>query len=561
MARGLGRSDAGGDRVRTYGHLDHDERGWIVADLEPHVAIKLKANFAEVPKHSRGPFRFPATPLKSAELMWFTARYPMTASADTLRALRRLNAQFDADQAEVGRIYGADYTPPPLVGLKPGQAIREHQARNVALLDKFGGLLCADEVGEGKTYTAAAACLLPGSLPATLVVPPHLAIQWQEKLEEFTTLTTCVVKWTKPYELPPVDVRIFSYTQLAGWIDVLELLGTGLCCFEEMHELRHGRDTHKGRAAARLVEVSRKRLGLTATPIFNYGPEIYSVLEYLRPEVLGDFGDFQREWCNGGLVSDPAALGMYLREQHAMTRKLGDGPKPNRLVQTIDYDAAELESIEAFAHQMAVTASTGTFEERGQATRMLDLRVRHATGVAKAPYVAKYVRVLVEAGEQVVLFGWHRDVYDIWLEALSDLGCAMYTGTESPAEKNKSKHRFMDGSARVLIMSLRSGSGLDGIQHFASTCVFGELDWSAEQHKQCIGRLNREGQRCWPEQVNAIFLVADDGSDPPMMTVNGLKASQSHGIIDPGLKREAGGGDTAGFKALVARYLKKGVAA
>src|SRR6185369_11409779 len=113
---------------------------------------------------------------------------------------------------------------------------------------------------------------------------------------------------------------------------------------------------------------------------------------------------------------------------------------------------------------------------------------RHETGVAKAPYVAKFVRLLVEAGEPVVLFGWHRDVYDIWLEELSDLGVAMYTGTEGPAEKNRSKARFLDGSARVLIMSLRSGAGLDGIQQAGATCVFGELDWSPAMHTQCIGR-------------------------------------------------------------------------
>lgn len=388
-------------------------------------------------------------------------------------------------------------------------------------------------------------------------MPPHLAIQWREKLEEFTTLSCHVVTKTRPYELPPVDVRIFGFTQLAGWIDVLKYLGTGLAAFDEGHELRHGTSTQKGAAAFALCEVSRMRMMLTGTPIFNYGSEIWNVMRFVRPEVLGGYDDFYREWCNGSTVRDPEALGTYLRDQHALTRERGGEPLPNRVVQDIDHDAAQLASIEDFAQRMAQIAMHGSFEERGQAVRMLDLRVRHETGVAKAPFVAKYVRVLVEAGEQVVLFGWHREVYDIWLAALGDLGVAMYTGSESAAEKNRSKHAFMDGSARVLIMSLRSGAGLDGIQHCASTCVFGELDWSPAMHDQCIGRLNREGQKAWADggQVNAVFLVANDGSDPPMQAVLGLKASQAHHIIDPGLGPQKGGGDAKPFEALIQRYL------
>jgi hypothetical protein len=171
------------------------------------------------------------------------------------------------------------------------------------------------------------------------------------------------------------------------------------------------------------------------------------------------------------------------------------------------------------------------------------------------------VRLLVEAsGEPVVLFGWHRDVYDIWLDALEDLGCVMYTGTESPTQKAQAQQRFLAGEAKVFIMSLRSGAGLDGLQHVARRCVFGELDWSPAMHDQCIGRLNREGQRCWPEPVEAIFLTADDGSDPPMMEVLGIKASQAHHIVDAGLGPHRRVSDRKPIEKLIERYLG-GVAA
>src|SRR3546814_6387862 len=102
----------------------------------------------------------------------------------------------------------------------------------------------------------------------------------------------------------------------------------------------------------------------------------------------------------------------------------------------------------------------------------------------------------------------------------------MYTGSETTGQKDREKQRFLDGDTDVLIMSLRSGAGVDEIQHRCSTGVFGELDWSPGIHQQCIWRLDRDGQK---NPVTAFFLVTDDGSDPPMMEVNGIKArSEEH---------------------------------
>lgn len=553
--------------TRTYGRLDLTDMGWRISALEPHVAIRLKANFPGVPKWSTGPFILPATDVTCADLAWFVSRYPLEASAPVLERLEAGRAGHEATLAEVGRIFSTAYEPRRFAGLKAGQEVRLHQARNAELLERFGGLLCADEIGEGKTYTGGACLLIPGALPATIVCPPHLKGQWREKLSSFVDLDVHVVKGTRPYQLPPVDVRIFGFTQLAGWIDVLELLGTGLTIFEEGHALRRGPGTlhqpvAKGKAALKLAECSRLKLMLTGSPIFNYGEEIWQLMRYVRPEVLGDEGDFRREWCQGRIVQDPEALRTFLIDQHAMTRKRGQGPKPNVIVETVPHDAERLEGVEDLARELAVRATTGSYIERGQAVRDLDMRMRMETGIAKAPYVAKFVRMVVEAGEKVMLFGWHREVYDIWLQALSDLGCVMYTGSESPAQKARSKARFMAGEARVFIMSLRSGEGVDDLQHHASTAIIGELDWSPKVHDQCIGRLNREGQPRWAEEggrVDAIYLVAADGSDPPIMETLGVKASQAHGIVDGGKAERHS--DIKPMEKLVERYLRGRVAA
>jgi len=545
--------------VRTYGGLSLVADTWIMGGLDPHVKIKLKALFPQIPKGAGGPYRFANTPVRAADIAWFESRYPLAMSSEDRGTLERQVTRNAVAAAEIERIRTDPYTPPLFAGLREGQTVREHQGRAVAQLERVDGLLVGDEVGEGKTYTTGAACLLPEALPAVIVCMPHLKEQWAKKLREFTTLKIEVLKGTKPYPLPEADVRILGYSQLSGWADVLEASPIGLIAFDEMQELRRGEAADKGKAALRLADRARFRLGLTATPIYNYGDEIWQVMRFLRPDVLGEQNDFLREWCtalgNGKhKVNDPRALGTYLRDCNAFTRKTKDGVRPSIVIREIEHSDAALARIEDVARDLAHIASTGAFTERGEAVRELDMRVRQATGIAKARSVAQAVRVMVEAGEPVVLFGWHREVYNIWLSYLSDLRPAMFTGTETPKAKEAALEAFVGGKTKLLIMSLRSGAGVDGLQFRAATVVFGELDWSPGVHHQCIGRLDREGQT---EPVTAVYLVAADGSDPPIMEVLGVKASQASNIVDPSLGVQAAQNDDSRLKGLVDRYLNK----
>ena len=89
----------------------------------------------------------------------------------------------------------------------------------------------------------------------------------------------------------------------------------------------------------------------------------------------------------------------------------------------------------------------------------------------------------------------------------------------------------MAGDSKVMLISLRAGAGIDGLQHVCSTVVFGELDWSPGVHEQCIGRAHRDGQT---EPVMAYFLISDSGSDPIVSDVLGVKREQIEGVRNPG---------------------------
>jgi len=302
-------------------------------------------------------------------------------------------------------------------------------------------------------------------------------------------------------------------------------------------------------------------MGLTATPIYNYGDEMWHIMQFIDEAALGSWDEFSREWCHvvgsKWRITDPKALGTYMREQHVLLRRTKADvglqlPKVSRIVEHIDYDQKAVAAVDDMARMLAIKATSGSFIERGSAARDLDVMMRQTTGVAKAKSVAMFARLLVEAGEPVIIWGWHREVYEIWNKELSDLNPAMYTGSETAGKKDKELQRFLNKETDILFMSLRSGAGVDEIQHRCSTGIFGELDWSPGIHQQCIWRLDREGQQ---NPVTAFFLVTDDGSDPPMMDVLGIKSSEASQIIDPYLGVQVVDTDTTHLRRLVERYL------
>lgn len=548
--------------ARTYGTIELRDNRWVLSQVEPHVAIKLKNLFPKIPKTSVGPYRFSNSAEMCADLDWFLSRYPLHISETDLQELRRQKTLFLDNQAEMERILCPEFIP-GIYATKDGQEVRWYQAQAVEVFWRSRALLVGDVVGLGKTYLAIAACLRPQQLPALVVVQTHMANQWKEKIEQFSNLQVHIIKGTRPYNLPPADIYIMRYSCLAGWVNIFAQGFFKTVVFDEIQELRTGTSSGKGAAARVLCDHTEWRLGMSATPIYNYADEIHNILDLLKKGCLGTREEFIREWADGSsgkkiVIKDTKALGTYLREQYLFIRRTKADvgqclPPVSRIVEVVGYDEHQVKSAEELAMKLAVRASQGSFVERGQAARELDIMVRQYTGISKAKFVAEYVRILLENGEPVLLAGWHREVYSIWLNALAEFKPVMYTGSETPAQKERAKQAFISGETNLMIISLRSGVGLDGLQHRCSTVVIGELDWSQQVHDQIIGRVDREGQE---NPVMAIFLVSDSGSDPLIIDLLGLKASQAQGIVDPHLGVQQVCNDQTRIQMLIQKYLK-----
>ena len=545
--------------MRTYGRLEHEPElnQWRVTISAPHVAIAFKRMFPRVPATATVIYLSDTDDIR-ADLEWFMLRYPFDTehAAEIAEGAKRIAARL----AERDRILLPDWQPGALPGFREGMApyLYQQQAATIAVANP--GLLLGDDVGLGKTISAIATCTAGAPMPAAIVVQAHLTEQWKRQIERFTGLKVHVISGKKPYDLPAADIYLFRYSNIAGWVNIL---ATGLfqtVIYDEVQELRHGTDTSKGQACWVASRHSSLRLGLTATPIYNYGDEIHSVMEFIQPGLLGNRTEFMREWGDGRkVVKDPDALGTYLRETGFFLRRTEDDPtvdaamlQPNVIDWQVAFDDAAAKVEEDLTRQLALTVLNGSFVEAGNAARLLDLKMRQITGIAKARGVAAYVRLLLQESPRVLLAGWHREVYAIWRAALAEFNPVLFTGSETSPGKQRSVDAFCEGDARVMMISLRSGAGLDGLQFHCRDVVFGELDWSPQVHRQVIGRLRRPGQ---DDQVTVHYLHTNGGSDPVILEMLGLKTDQSRGINDPGIAQKARFTDDSRIKRLAEHVL------
>lgn len=549
--------------LKSYGSLEVNGRAIVITKCEPHVSIKLKSVFHRIPKGAQPPYTLPLSDDICRDMIWFMVRYPFLVHKPHLDILYAGSSSFMKRQHAAEELTGPNYEPKQ-VTLKAGSPPpRKYQliGREWLTLVKQG--LIADDIGLGKTLVAILGMLEPGTLPAAVVMQTHMQRQWQEQIERFTTLRVCKIKSTKPYPLPRADVYLFKYSQLAGWVNYFELNPFKYVAYDEIQELRH-MGTQKYGGGVMLSQSADWVVGLSATPVFNYGDEIFNIMNLLRDGCLGERYSFIGEWCssigmNKWKVDDTDALGTYLREANLVLRRsrkeVGrELPKVNTIIENVGYDEKLVASSAEISKVLANKILYGSGrEERGQAALEFDVLLRHDTGISKAIHVAAFVRMLLENGEKVILGGWHRDVYEIWLNELKDFNPVMYTGSESTTQKDRAKDMFCGTSTNLLIISLRSGAGLDGLQFACSTVVVGELDWSPQVHAQLVGRVDRDGQR---NPVTAFYMVSDYGSDPPMVEALALKSSQAHGIMNPGITAPVQHSDESRVKRMAEWFLK-----
>ena len=424
------------------------------------------------------------------------------------------------------------------------------------LLKSSGNALLADDMGLGKTVqTLAYIASEKQSLPALIVAPLVTLTNWQREIERFMkrkskngrivendvpTITS--IRSGKRAEISNSDFYLINYELLhKRQADLAKLKIKTLVCDEVQH-LR-SKTTQKYKAVKTLASMKsiKYRVGLSGTPIYNHGSEIWPIVDILKPGLLGNFKEFCEYFCyqdeRGKAIVVPNkrdGLRHVLQRDVMLRRKKSDVLKELkdkvRYKETIDADETyyknELNKIWTKLEQEQQSAET-EFSKLASYQRAIQSE-RQAAGVAKLSHVIDFVKNIMEIEESVVVFCHHKYIHKLLHESLQGFAPASIIGGQTDKIRQNNIDSFQNGDTKLMIAGLRAGNlGINLTR--AKYVIFAELDWSPAIHRQAEDRLHRIGQK---NTVFAYYLIGNGTLDNHVADILVDKSYEIDSIMD-----------------------------
>jgi len=395
---------------------------------------------------------------------------------------------------------------------------------------ELGGVL-ADDMGLGKTIQALAHLLIEKSAgradrPSLVVAPTSLMFNWKREAERFApSLRVLILQGPKRQEhfdaLAEQDLVLTTYALLPRDLEVLSAQSWHLLILDEAQAIKNPRS--KGAQAARALK-ARHRLCLTGTPLENHLGELWALIDFLMPDLLGDERGFRR------LFRTP----IERQGDQDRTERLRRRVAPFLLRRTKEQVAAELPPKTEILREVALAPDQRDLYEtlrlalhekvRKEIARkglaqsgiiildaLLKLRqcccdprlvslasARRVKGSAKLDLLMELLDELLQEGRRVLLFSQFTSMLSLIEEALAkhldykkDRDYVKLTG--QTRDRQTPVDRFQAEEVPLFLISLKAGgSGLNLTA--ADTVIHYDPWWNPAAERQATDRAHRIGQ-------------------------------------------------------------------
>ena len=424
------------------------------------------------------------------------------------------------------------------------------------LLKSSGNALLADDMGLGKTVqTLAYIASEKQSMPVLVIAPLVTLTNWQREIERFMKKksrngrimengnpTSTMIRTGKKEDLGNFDFYIINYELLHKRLgDLLNLNIRTLVCDEVQH-LR-SKTTQKYTAIKKLAALKsiNYRVGLSGTPIYNHGSEIWSIVDILKPGLLGNFKEFCEYFCylderGKAIVLENKRTSLHEElKKHVMIRRkksdvlkdLKDKVRYKEIIAADEtYYKNQLDQI-WHKHEEEIKNAETEFYKSASYQRAIQSE-RQAAGIAKLPHVIDFVKNIMEIEESVVVFCHHKSIHKLLHESLHEFSPVSIIGGQTDKARQDSIDRFQNGDTKLMIAGLRAGNlGINLTK--AKYVIFAELDWSPAYHYQAEDRLHRIGQK---NTVFAYYLIGSGTLDDHVADILVDKSYEIDAIMD-----------------------------
>jgi SNF2 family DNA or RNA helicase len=183
-----------------------------------------------------------------------------------------------------------------------GRKLYPYQLEGVERFITHGRLLLADDMGLGKTTQAIAAChaLLRSKKVrrGLLIVPAALKPQWVREWQATTNIAIASVDGSpesraRVYRQPKTPFLVIGYEQLLKDLSLVHEFSPDVVVLDEAQRIKNSRS----QAALALKGLrAQHRLCLSGTPLENHLGELWSLMDFVCPGLLGSELQFRERY-------------------------------------------------------------------------------------------------------------------------------------------------------------------------------------------------------------------------------------------------------------------------
>lgn len=366
--------------------------------------------------------------------------------------------------------------------------------------------------------------------------------QWVREIEKYTTMKARTLEGQAPCDLMDLEddeILILSWETLKFWGPTLEAWGhhTGLAVvYDELHKgkswkrstkvlsaagkVRYKSAGNRAAAAASLSRASRRRLGLTATPIRNLVSDLWAQLDLVSPGCWGTNWEYIHHYCDarqgqyGGIDATGRSNEKQLKARlsaitHVVSRAEMARTLPAKRRQLVYLSKEDQGRPAGFKREMRAAARRGAqalFE-----TGLLEASSR------KRPWITDTACESALAGQKVTIFtGRRKDCENLAADVRrklkgEDVLVLSGHGGDSTQYRDDLVRQYAERKKAAVFVGTTDafGEAIDGLHH-TDLVIFGLLPWTPGQVTQAEGRFSRHGS---DRKVLIMYTIAEGTVD------------------------------------------------
>ncbi|MBE6378102.1 MAG: DEAD/DEAH box helicase [Lentisphaerae bacterium] len=429
--------------------------------------------------------------------------------------------------------------------------LRTYQKQGVSfmqyLVDRSFNPLLADEMGLGKTVQLLA--LLASRMdkngnPSLIVCPASLTVNWAREAAKFVpgfrVAAPTGAERVEVLKNGGFDLLILSYTAVKLCQNLLKKY-----CFSflVLDEAQHIKNPGSGNARNCKSINAAHRVVLTGTPLENTPEDLWSVMDFLQPGLLGTLNSFRRRYAGIALDSElqeefTGRISPFIKRR-TKAEVASDLPEKHESTIFCEMSAAQREFYAGVLEENRATLKNGSSAD----LFALLLRLRQCCchpellpdgkgseiPSAKTELLFELLHETIDSGHKVLLFSQFTSMLKLLVPKLDSAGIPFEYLDGATRDRQERVDRFNnDPSVPLFLLSLKAGgTGLNLTS--ADTVIIYDPWWNPAVELQAADRTHRIGQT---RTVSTVKLVMKDSVEEKVLLLQQKKRELFQSLVE-----------------------------